>query len=41
MDDLTLRYYDAEMRYLLEAGEEFDRAHLIRPVILSLRRTRR
>ncbi|MFK9853625.1 hypothetical protein, partial [Klebsiella pneumoniae] len=23
MDDLTLRYYDAEMRYLLEAGEEF------------------
>ena len=27
MDDLTLRYYDAEMRYLLEAGEEFARAH--------------
>ena len=26
MDDLTLRYYDAEMRYLLEAGEEFARA---------------
>ncbi|MDA4759937.1 hypothetical protein, partial [Enterobacter chuandaensis] len=25
MDDLTLRYYDAEMRYLLEAGEEFAR----------------
>lgn len=27
MDDLTLRYFDAEMRYLLEAGEEFARAH--------------
>ncbi len=27
MDDLTLRYYDAEMRYLLEAGEEFALAH--------------
>ncbi|WP_447853722.1 type VI secretion system baseplate subunit TssF [Enterobacter mori] len=27
MDDLTLRYYDAEMRYLLEVGEEFARAH--------------
>ena len=27
MDDLTLRYYDAEMRYLLEAGEEFAQAH--------------
>ncbi|WP_439654378.1 hypothetical protein, partial [Yersinia pseudotuberculosis] len=23
MDDLTLRYFDAEMRYLREAGEEF------------------
>ncbi|MCS5950054.1 type VI secretion system baseplate subunit TssF [Klebsiella pneumoniae subsp. pneumoniae] len=22
MDDLTLRYYDAEMRYLLEAGKK-------------------
>jgi type VI secretion system protein ImpG len=28
MDDLTLRYFDAEMRYLREAGEEFARAHL-------------
>lgn len=27
MDDLTLRYFDAEMRYLCEAGEEFARAH--------------
>ncbi|WP_159565011.1 type VI secretion system baseplate subunit TssF [Budvicia diplopodorum] len=27
MDDLTLRYFDAEMRYLREAGEEFARAH--------------
>lgn len=27
MENLTLRYYDAEMRYLLEAGEEFARAH--------------
>ena len=27
MDNLTLRYYDAEMRYLLEAGEEFAQAH--------------
>ncbi len=27
MDDVTLRYFDAEMRYLQEAGEEFARAH--------------
>ncbi|MDU3299988.1 MAG: type VI secretion system baseplate subunit TssF, partial [Enterobacter ludwigii] len=27
MDDITLRYFDAEMRYLQEAGEEFARAH--------------
>ncbi|EPO0743543.1 type VI secretion system baseplate subunit TssF, partial [Escherichia coli] len=27
MDDLTLRYYEAEMRYLREAGKEFARAH--------------
>ncbi|EIH4284632.1 type VI secretion system baseplate subunit TssF, partial [Escherichia coli] len=26
MDDLTLRYYEAEMRYLREAGKEFARA---------------
>ena len=25
MDDLTLRYYEAEMRYLREAGKEFAR----------------
>lgn len=23
IDNLTLRYYDTEMRYLLEAGEDF------------------
>lgn len=27
MDDLTLRYYDAEMRYFLEVREEFAQAH--------------
>lgn len=26
MDDLTLRYFEAEMRYLREAGKEFARA---------------
>jgi type VI secretion system protein ImpG len=26
MDNLTLRYYDAEMRYLREAGQEFAQA---------------
>ncbi len=36
MDDLTLRYYDAEMRYLLEAGEEFSRAHPDRAAMLNL-----
>lgn len=36
MDDLTLRYYDAEMRYLLEAGEEFARAHPDRAALLNL-----
>ncbi len=36
MDDLTLRYYDAEMRYLLEAGEEFARAHPDRASLLNL-----
>ena len=39
MDDLTLRYYDAEMRYLLEAGEEFARAHPDRAAMLSLDKT--
>lgn len=31
MDDLTLRYFDAEMRYLREAGKAFaqiGRAHV-------------
>ncbi|EFG1511682.1 type VI secretion system baseplate subunit TssF, partial [Escherichia coli] len=27
MDDLTLRYFDAEMRYLREAGKAFAQAH--------------
>ncbi len=35
MDDLTLRY-DAEMRYLLEAGEEFARAHPEQAAMLNL-----
>jgi type VI secretion system protein ImpG len=35
MDDLTLRYYDAEMRYLLEAGEEA-RAHPEQAAMLNL-----
>lgn len=36
MDDLTLRYYDAEMRYLQEAGEEFARAYPDRAAMLNL-----
>ncbi|HAT1684238.1 TPA: type VI secretion system baseplate subunit TssF [Klebsiella oxytoca] len=36
MDDLTLRYFDAEMRYLHEAGEEFARAHPDRAAGLNL-----
>ncbi|MFV0575030.1 MAG: type VI secretion system baseplate subunit TssF [Vibrio sp.] len=39
MDDLTLRYYDAEMRYLLEAGEEFAKAHPDRAAMLNLNKT--
>lgn len=27
MDHLTLRYYDAEMRYLREAAKEFAQTH--------------
>jgi hypothetical protein len=27
MEDLTLRYYDAEMRYLREAAKEFAQTH--------------
>lgn len=36
MDDLTLRYYEAEMRYLREAGKEFSRAHPDRAAQLNL-----
>ncbi|MCX0501608.1 type VI secretion system baseplate subunit TssF [Erwinia billingiae] len=36
MDDLTLRYYEAEMRYLREAGKEFSRAHPDRAALLNL-----
>ncbi|MBD2792399.1 type VI secretion system baseplate subunit TssF [Xenorhabdus sp. 42] len=36
MDDLTLRYYEAEMRYLREAGREFAQAHPDRAALLNL-----
>ena len=36
MDDLTLRYFDAEMRYLHEAGKEFAEAHPDRAAMLNL-----
>jgi len=36
MDDLTLRYYDAEMHYLLEAGEEFAQTHPEQASMLNL-----
>ncbi|WP_036777720.1 type VI secretion system baseplate subunit TssF [Photorhabdus aegyptia] len=36
MDDLTLRYYEAEMRYLREAGREFAKAHPDRAAALNL-----
>lgn len=36
MDDSTLRYYEAEMRYLREAGKEFARAHPDRAAMLNL-----
>lgn len=36
MDDLTLRYYEAEMRYLREAGKEFAHAHPDRAAQLNL-----
>ncbi|WP_329911757.1 type VI secretion system baseplate subunit TssF [Serratia quinivorans] len=36
MDDLTLRYFDAEMRYLREAGNEFAHAHPDRAAMLNL-----
>lgn len=34
MEDLTLRYYDAEMRYLREAAKEFAQAHPDRAAML-------
>lgn len=36
MDDLTLRYFDAEMRYLRDAAKEFSRAHPDRAAMLDL-----
>lgn len=36
MDDLTLRYYEAEMRYLKEAAHEFAQAHPDRAAMLNL-----
>ncbi|WP_380180841.1 type VI secretion system baseplate subunit TssF [Kalamiella sp. sgz302252] len=36
MDDLTLKYFDAEMRYLREAAQEFARAHPDRAAMLDL-----
>src|ERR1700761_9129784 len=37
-DDPILRYYEAEMRYLREAGKEFARAHPDRARMLNLDR---
>lgn len=37
-DDPTLRYYEAEMRYLREAGKEFARAHPDRARMLNMDR---
>ncbi|MEQ4924999.1 type VI secretion system baseplate subunit TssF [Proteus hauseri] len=36
MDDLTLRYFDAEMRYLQKAAKEFAQAHPDRAAMLDL-----
>ncbi|NDL64193.1 type VI secretion system baseplate subunit TssF [Acerihabitans arboris] len=36
MDDLTLRYFDAEMRYLREAAKEFAQTHPDRAAALDL-----
>ncbi|MBS9438207.1 type VI secretion system baseplate subunit TssF [Photorhabdus noenieputensis] len=36
MDDLILRYYEAEMHYLREAGKEFAQAHPDRAAMLNL-----
>ncbi len=38
MDDLTLRYYESEMRYLKEAAQEFAQAHPDRAAALNLDR---
>ncbi|TDB45353.1 type VI secretion system baseplate subunit TssF [Photorhabdus khanii] len=38
MDDLILRYYEAEMRYLREAGKEFAKAYPDRAAMLNLDR---
>ena len=35
MDDLTLRYFDAEMRYLREAAKAFAQAHPDRAAMLA------
>ena len=35
MDHLTLRYYDAEMRYLREAAKEFAQTHPDRAAMLD------
>ena len=35
MDDLTLRYFDAEMRYLREAAKEFAQTHPDRAAMLD------
>ncbi len=36
MEDLTLRYYDTEMRYLREAAKEFAQSHPERAAMLEL-----
>lgn len=42
MDDLTLRYFDAEMRYLREAAKAFAQAHPIgRRCWISIKPVRR
>lgn len=38
MDDLILRYYESEMRYLREAGKEFAKIHPDRASELNLDR---
>ncbi len=39
MNDLTLRYFDAEMRYLREEGQEFALAHSDQSAGLNLNKT--